>query len=45
MLPDPYTPEESVYECYNCGTRITSGSPGRCPDCDSTVRNIAVPRE
>jgi rubrerythrin len=43
---DPYTPEQSTYECYECGHRVTdSGHPGGCPECAGKVRNIAVPRE
>jgi DNA-directed RNA polymerase subunit RPC12/RpoP len=45
MFTDPYTPDYSVYECCNCGTRISGGSPGRCPDCDGGVKNLSVPRE
>lgn len=45
MFTDPYDPGDSVYECYNCGTRISDGSPGRCPDCESGVKNLAIPRE
>jgi Zn finger protein HypA/HybF involved in hydrogenase expression len=43
---DPYTPEQSTYECYECGHRVTvSGHRGGCPECAGTVRTIAVPRE
>lgn len=42
--PDPYTPDESVYECYQCGTRIRESTPV-CPDCKGEVKNIAVTRE
>lgn len=43
---DPYTPSESVYECYDCGHRVTvEGHRGECPECPGEVRNIAVPRE
>lgn len=45
MFTDPYTPDDSVYECYDCGTRISESSPGRCPECDSVVKNLTVPRE
>lgn len=41
---DPYTPVERVYECIDCGHR-TTGSGGRCPDCGTDMKNIAVPRE
>lgn len=42
--PDPHTPEEPVYECYQCGTRVR-GKATVCPDCEGKVKNIAVPRE
>jgi tRNA(Ile2) C34 agmatinyltransferase TiaS len=40
---DPYSPNESTYECTSCGARIESGD--RCPDCEADLRNISVPRE
>lgn len=42
---DPYTPEESLYECFDCGDRTAGGTGGSCTDCGGTVKNIAVPRE
>jgi len=43
---DPYSPDESCYECRSCGARtVTDGHLGSCPECDGDVRNIAVPRE
>lgn len=43
---DPWTPEESVYECYECGHRLTiEGHQGLCPECEGRMKNIAVPRE
>jgi len=43
---DPYSPSEGVFECLGCGGRTRSNShPGTCPECDGTVRNIAVSRE
>ena len=43
---DPYSPTEGYYECIECGHREhRSDSPGRCPNCDGQVQNIAVPRE
>lgn len=45
MFTDPYTPDAPVYECYNCGTRVTGERPDGCPDCDSGLKNISVPRE
>jgi DNA-directed RNA polymerase subunit RPC12/RpoP len=42
---DPYTPEEPLYECMDCGGRLTGGSGGSCADCGGTLKNIAVPRE
>ncbi|MFC4358409.1 rubrerythrin-like domain-containing protein [Halobium salinum] len=41
---DPTT--ETAYECLNCGTVISvSTSPGRCPDCDGSLRNREMPFE
>lgn len=43
---DPFTSDRYRYECPSCGRRASaSDSPGRCPDCGTGVRNIAVPRE
>jgi rRNA maturation endonuclease Nob1 len=45
-VPDPYTPDESHYECTNCGARLqTDGNVETCGQCGGSVRNIAVPRE
>ncbi len=41
---DPYHPDESRYECRECGARIESGSV--CEMCGSeSLVNLAVPRE
>ncbi|MFC6767606.1 rubrerythrin-like domain-containing protein [Natrinema soli] len=45
VYEDPYSPERSHYECLRCGHRETTDSLESCPNCDGTVRNIAVPRE
>lgn len=42
---DPYTPDEAVYECHQCGHRVEGGSGGTCPQCGGGVKNIAVARE
>jgi hypothetical protein len=42
---DPYTPDEPLYECMDCGSRLAGGSGGSCGDCGGTLKNIAVPRE
>ncbi|PSP82857.1 hypothetical protein BRC83_08580 [Halobacteriales archaeon QS_1_68_17] len=43
---DPFTPEESYYECLECGSRtLTEDHIGSCPACGGEVRNIGVPRE
>lgn len=43
---DPYSPDESYYECVDCRTRTVSDDYlGSCPDCGEPVRNLAVPRE
>lgn len=42
---DPYTPDESYYECVDCLHRTTGETAGSCPECGATMRNIAVPRE
>ncbi|MDX1746479.1 MAG: rubrerythrin-like domain-containing protein [Halobacteriales archaeon] len=42
---DPYTPDEPMYECLDCGGRSSGGTHGPCSDCGGTVKNIAVPRE
>lgn len=42
---DPYTPEEPLYECLDCGERSSSGSGGSCGACGGTLKNIAVPWE
>ncbi|MFB6184250.1 MAG: rubrerythrin-like domain-containing protein [Haloarculaceae archaeon] len=45
-FPDPYSPEESHYECLDCHARIvTDGHVDVCEECGGEVRNIAVPRE
>ncbi len=46
-VSDPYTPSgASVYECRDCLTRVESRrSITACPECGSTVQNLAVPRE
>nr|WP_244510288.1 rubrerythrin-like domain-containing protein [Natronobacterium texcoconense] len=32
--------EESVYECFECGTLITAATnPGECPNCGGDVRH------
>lgn len=41
---DPYHPEESRYECRDCGARVETD--GKCDGCGSdALMNIAVPRE
>jgi primosomal protein N' len=41
---DPYHPEESRYECRDCGARVETS--GECDGCGSdALMNIAVPRE
>lgn len=42
---DPYTPEEPLYECLECGGRSTDGTGGTCEDCGGAVKNIAIARE
>jgi rubrerythrin len=43
---DPYSPAYKYYECGACGYReTTDGHRAECPDCGSTVSNLAVPRE
>ncbi|MCL9817343.1 rubrerythrin-like domain-containing protein [Natronocalculus amylovorans] len=43
---DPYTPSTGYYECVSCTYREhRTDSPGTCPHCGDTVRNIAVSRE
>jgi rRNA maturation endonuclease Nob1 len=42
---DPYTAEEPLYECMDCGSRLSGGTGGRCEGCGGTLKNIAVPRE
>lgn len=46
MKHNPADADVSVYECYECGTRIKAEShQGPCPQCSGEVRNIAVVRE
>jgi rRNA maturation endonuclease Nob1 len=46
LIQDPWTPEESVYECYGCGSRVVvEDHLGTCPDCGDAVKNIAVAQE
>lgn len=34
---------ESIYECLDCGTRVTGTShPGSCSNCDAAFRNCAT---
>lgn len=40
---DPFNPNDSTYECPQCGTRMNSA--GSCPDCNAYPRNITVSRE
>lgn len=43
---DPYSPSDGYFECLDCGNRESSVDRlSACPQCDGTVRNIAVPRE
>ncbi len=43
---DPYTAEESYYECVSCQNRTRSSDHlGSCPECGERVRNLAVTRE
>ena len=45
-IGDPYTPNDGLYECLDCGGRTESESHiGDCPSCGGTVHNIAIPRE
>ncbi|ADD04597.1 small CPxCG-related zinc finger protein [Natrialba magadii ATCC 43099] len=37
--------EESVYECFACGTVVTAVAPGSCPDCSDDMRNRGTPIE
>ncbi|ELZ02503.1 rubrerythrin-like domain-containing protein [Natrialba asiatica] len=37
--------EESVYECFNCGTIVTATAAGSCPDCGADMRNRQTPIE
>lgn len=38
--------DEKLYECESCLSRTAASSrPTACPDCDGSLRNIAVPRE
>jgi rubrerythrin len=43
---DQATGEESPYECFECGTVVTTGDhPGQCPTCGGEVRNRQTPLE
>jgi Zn finger protein HypA/HybF involved in hydrogenase expression len=43
---DPYSPEESVFECRACHHRVVSEEHvGSCPECGGETANIAVARE
>jgi len=45
-LIDPYSPGSGYYECQSCAYREASdGRVTACPECESDVRNLAVPRE
>ncbi|ELY52099.1 rubrerythrin-like domain-containing protein [Natronolimnohabitans innermongolicus] len=37
--------EESMYECFNCGTVVCAATPTRCPDCGADMRNRGTPIE
>lgn len=38
--------DESVYECLDCGKRLTATShPGSCPRCGAPLRNCGTPLE
>ncbi|MFB6252084.1 MAG: rubrerythrin-like domain-containing protein [Halobellus sp.] len=40
------TQEDSIYECYGCGSRLSANDhPGSCPNCGNKVRNISVTQE
>jgi Zn finger protein HypA/HybF involved in hydrogenase expression len=46
MRVDPFDPSDPMYECYECGHRVeTAGHTGGCPQCDGTVKNIAISQE
>ncbi|WP_290817401.1 rubrerythrin-like domain-containing protein [Halovivax sp.] len=41
-----YDPEdESTFECFRCGTRVSDTSPSACPDCGSEMRSQRTPLE
>jgi Zn finger protein HypA/HybF involved in hydrogenase expression len=43
---DPYDPEVSLYECYDCGHHKKSTVHlAICSECGGSMKNIAVPRE
>ncbi|WP_435193918.1 rubrerythrin-like domain-containing protein [Natronomonas sp. EA1] len=45
MHPNPEVPNAPLYECEDCGARVTEERHTRvCPECDGFLRNIAIPR-
>ncbi|THE63732.1 rubrerythrin-like domain-containing protein [Salinadaptatus halalkaliphilus] len=37
--------EESLYECFSCGTVVRAPTSGTCPDCGADMRNRQMPIE
>lgn len=37
--------EESIYECFDCGTVVRTADPSACPDCGADMRNRKTPLE
>ncbi|WP_139210821.1 rubrerythrin-like domain-containing protein [Natrinema salaciae] len=36
---------ESTYECFDCGTVVSTTSPNACPKCGAEMRNRRTPIE
>lgn len=46
MKPDTETPNDSRYECLECGNRYEESDDGtRCPSCGGHLRDITNPSE
>lgn len=42
--PDPHKRDEPLFECFDCGNRVTDPE-GRLCKCGGYLRNIAVARD
>lgn len=45
MVHDPHTAGEQMFECFDCGRRVSGAVDDRlCSDCGGYMRNISITR-